>query len=437
MSLLINKQSAESIRSELDLFKVPPTQTSLEDGFFTEYRPVSILTSEGPVEFCINSETFNYIDLANSFLYVRASITTADGSALAADCEIAPECNFLHSLWSQCDMYLNGTLVTQSSNNYPYRAYIENLLSFSKEAKDTQLSSMLWYRNTAGFFDVRGAANLGYTKRKALAAQSREIDMFGRMHLDLFSQNRYLLNGVEIRMRLIRSKDAFCLHGNVNQATNKVSLKEVSLFVRKIKPNPSVQLAHTKALQHGTAKYPLRRVQLKTFTDPRGSMTITKENLFLGQQPTRILLAAFENEAFNGIITKSPFNFKHSNINFVAIYRDGVQIPAKPLQPDFENDRFIRSYMRLFTQTGQYCRDTGNGISREQYKNGCAIFAFDLTPQMNSNDDCFELIKSGNIREEIPFAAAVAATLTILVFAEFDSLLQIDSSGSVAFDYTA
>ena len=122
-------------------------------------------------------------------------------------------------------------------------------------------------------------------------------------------------------------------------------MKKVSLFVRKIKPNPSVQLAHIKALQHGTAKYPLRRVQLKTFTVSRGNMTITKENLFLGQQPTRILLAAIKNEAFHGIITKSPFNFKHSDINFVAIYRDGVEIPAKPLQPDFEN-KFIRSYMR-------------------------------------------------------------------------------------------
>ena len=57
MSLLIDKQSAESIRSELDLFKVPLTQTSLKDGFFAEYRLVSILTSERPVEFCIKSET--------------------------------------------------------------------------------------------------------------------------------------------------------------------------------------------------------------------------------------------------------------------------------------------------------------------------------------------------------------------------------------------
>ena len=110
---------------------------------------------------------------------MRASITTADGNAVAADCEIASECNSLHSLCSWCDMYLNGTLLTQSFNNYLYRAYIENLLSFTKEAKDTQLYSMLWYRNTAGFFDVRGAANLCYTKRKALAAQSRVIDVFG------------------------------------------------------------------------------------------------------------------------------------------------------------------------------------------------------------------------------------------------------------------
>ena len=187
------------------------------------------------MNFVLTRETFNYIDLANSFLYVRVSTTTADGSALAADCELAPECNFLHSLWSQCDIYLNGTLVTQSSNNYPYRAYIENLLSFSTEAKDLQLSSILWYKNTAGFFNVRGAANLGYTRRKALAAQSMEIDMFGRMHLNLFSQNCYLLNDVEIRMRLICSKDVFCLHGKANQAISEVCLKEVSLFVRKIK----------------------------------------------------------------------------------------------------------------------------------------------------------------------------------------------------------
>ena len=437
MATLVHPSSAESTTSQLDLFSVPPSQTSLEEGSFTEYHPVSVLTSTGPIEFTISAENSNYIDLANSFLYVRANVTTAAGADLAKNVEIAPECNFLHTLWTQVDVYLNGSLVTQSNNNYPYRAYIENLLSFGQDAKNSQLSALLWHRNTSEHFDTRGATNLGYTKRKALAAESKKMDMMGKLHLDLFFQNRYLLNGVEVRLQLIRSNDLFCLHGNANQADNKVSLKEVTLFVRKVKPNPAVQLAHVKALQHGTAKYPLRRVEVKSFTVPTGNRSITKENLFLGQLPTRMVVGVVDNDAYNGVITKSPFNFKHNSINFMTIYRDGVQIPSKPLQPDFTNDRFVRSYVRLFTQTGQYYRDTGNVISREQYKEVCALFAFDLTPQMDSSEVGFELIKHGNIRIEIHFAIATARTLTVIVFAEHDNLLEIDQDRNVAFDYTA
>ena len=116
-------------------------------------------------------------------------------------------------MWSQIDLYLNGPLVNQSNNNYPYRAYIENLLSFSQDAKSSQLSALLWYRNTAGQFDTQDDANSGYTTRKALVAHSNQIDMMGRLHVDLSFQNRYLLNEVEVCLRLIRSKKVFCLHG--------------------------------------------------------------------------------------------------------------------------------------------------------------------------------------------------------------------------------
>ena len=129
MATLVHPSLAESTTSQLDLFLVPPSQTSLEDGSFTEYHPVSMLTFAGPIEFTISAENSNYIDLANSFLYVRASVTTSNGADLAKTAEIAPECNFLHMLWSQVNVYLNGSLVTQSNNNYPYRAYIENLIS--------------------------------------------------------------------------------------------------------------------------------------------------------------------------------------------------------------------------------------------------------------------------------------------------------------------
>ena len=104
---------------------------------------MSVLTSTGPIEFTISAENSNYVDLANTFLYVRASVTAADGTDLEEDVEISPECNFLHTMWSQIDVYLNGSLVTQSNNNYPYRSYIENLFSFGQDAKSSQLSAVL------------------------------------------------------------------------------------------------------------------------------------------------------------------------------------------------------------------------------------------------------------------------------------------------------
>ena len=72
MATLVHPSSAESTTSQLDLFSVPPSQTSLEEGSFTEYHPLSVLTSTGPIEFTISAENSNYIDLTNSFLYVRA-----------------------------------------------------------------------------------------------------------------------------------------------------------------------------------------------------------------------------------------------------------------------------------------------------------------------------------------------------------------------------
>ena len=53
------------------------------------------------------------------------------------------------------------------------------------------------------------------------------------------------------------------------------------------------------------------------------NQSITEENLFSGQLPTQIVISVVDNDAYSGVIQKSPFNFKHNNINFITIYRDG------------------------------------------------------------------------------------------------------------------
>ena len=81
MASLIHPSPCEGVKSELDLFAVPPTQTSLERGHYVEHRPQSVIL-EGSVEFVVSEEGNYYIDLANTFLYVRGAIVKANGTAI-------------------------------------------------------------------------------------------------------------------------------------------------------------------------------------------------------------------------------------------------------------------------------------------------------------------------------------------------------------------
>ena len=283
-----------------------------------------------------------YLDLANTFLLIRAKVVRGVGTDLAANTPVAPVNNWLHSLFRQVDVYLNDTLVTPSSNTYPFRAYVDTVLSYRAEAKNTQLTSQLWYKDTAGHMDATtvNGGKTGLIERQRHIAESRIVEMMGRLHVDLFLQNRFLLNGVSVKIRLVRSKDAFSLMAGGQNPDYKVQIVDAVLFARKAVLSPTVQMAHIKALEKGTAKYPIRPVDCKVYSIPQGAMSHTHENLFLGTLPKRLILWCIDNDAYNGEYSKKTFNANNNAINFLAVYVDGRQVPAKPLQPNFETATF-------------------------------------------------------------------------------------------------
>ncbi|XP_071944761.1 uncharacterized protein F54H12.2-like [Antedon mediterranea] len=439
----VHNHSCECLKSELDLFSVPPTQTSITKGQWVQYHPFNSITDVGPVQFNIQGSSEEYIDLSQTMLNVKLKITRQDGTDLHADEPVGPTNHLLHSIFSKVDVSLNERLITPSTNTYSYRAAIETLLTYGADAKDSHLTGGLYYKDTAGKMDSADPTagddivNKGLKKRTEYIRGSRYVDLIGPIHCDVFFQDRMMLNGVDLKIKLHRSKNAFCLMSSDPQAAFKVHLDDACLYIRKVKLNPTVALAHAKALERGPAKYPLRRVEVKTVTVPRGNLSFTRESLFNGNLPKRLVVGLVSTEAFNGSYVRNPFNFQHFNTNFLALYLDGEQVPWKPLKPNFGQNaegNYILAYQSLFSGLNTLFDDTGNHISRDDYPRGYTLFAFDLTPDLASAGH-FNLIRNGNIRLEIQFANALAETINIIVYAEFDSIIEIDKSRNVIVDF--
>jgi len=434
----VHPQSCECMKSELDIFTIPPTQTSIETGNWVEYNPIASIADGSPIEFSVSGSGQDYLDAANTQLYVKAKITQADGTDIAGDAAVGPVNLLLQSLFSDVDVSLNETPVTSSNNTYAYRAYIENLLSYGSTAKESQLTAQLYYKDVAGALEEinpydDNAVNTGFVARSQFTNASGVVDMIGKIHSDLFFQDKYILNDVGVRIRLNRNKDAFCLMADA-AATFKVKILECKLYVRKVKISPSVFIAHNKALEGGNAKYPIRRAVCKTYTIPTGNLDHTQENLFTGQLPTRIVIGCVDNDAFNGRYSKNPFNFKHFNLTQLRVYLDGQQHSLIPIEPNFNTNNYITAYSSLFAGTGKLMKDEGTDIKREDFSGGYALYVFDLTADL-AEEGHFNLMKHGNVRLDLKFGAALPNTINVIAYAEFESVLEIDKSRNIIIDY--
>ena len=155
----VHERSKQCGKTETDLFSIPPTQASLEKGRWIDYHPLSsVENDDGPITF-LAAGTEDYVDLSKTILFVEGKVVKADGTNLSGSeqSNIAPVNNFLHSLFRQVDVYLNGKQVTPAMGTYAYRAYLETLLNYDVSSKGSQLTSAMYYKDTAGEMESSGS----------------------------------------------------------------------------------------------------------------------------------------------------------------------------------------------------------------------------------------------------------------------------------------
>jgi hypothetical protein len=129
--------------------------------------------------------------------------------------------------------------------------------------------------------------------------------MIARLHSDIFFQEKLLLNGVgmHVRMvRMVRNNDKFallCANGGV---AYKIKIMKAVLRMRKVRPSPDISCW---SLETSNAIYNLDRIEVKSLTVARGARDANQQ-IFQGQFPTRVVVGCVDSDAYNGRYAKNP-----------------------------------------------------------------------------------------------------------------------------------
>ena len=414
----------------MDVFKVPPTQCSIDKDQETDYRPIQSVTAGNPIQFDFSSAEDEYVNLFETYFHTQVKFTLIkdDGTAItSADWDyVLPANNLLHSMFSQIDIKINNQDITRQSSTYAYRAYLETLLGFSNSAKKSHLQNVGWYDDKKQRLElIKSSTNTSI------------IDLRGKLHLDLTYQERAILGRTMFSIRMVPHQPKFYL--TVPDGINvTVELIDPRLDVHRSKITEQQLKGHQAALAVGTAKYPICRTEVIPFNLTKDYVDFMQDNLISGQIPRRCFVMFVSNDAFNGSLKEEPFQFENYNISYICMYVDGTMYPSRPYSPNFDKNLFAREHTALYQVLNQNGTDTYLQLSKKEFKTTNTIFAFNFAPDLSSGPGAaghVNLIKRGSVRIHVKFNEPLRKAVKCLLFAEFDNMIEIDEMRNVMTDY--
>ena len=311
---------------------------------------------------------------------VSTRITKDSRTDLGAGNKVGVVNNLLHSLFKQVDVFLKEKQVTQTTETHEYRAYLETLLNYGHAAKKSQLMASLYHKEKAGKMDTTNLTlgsdeanqNAGYV----LSKESGTIEM----------SRTIKTTDVHDRSSPAQSKHrrVFCdvFHskpGSKSEINRRVSQTAQS-------ENQSERLGGARiGTEERTCHLSRQMRGVKCFIVLAGNPSLRKDNIFNGLVPKSFVFGLVDSAAFSGSYKKHPLKqLKTSKCVFDCSNRQRrrhtVQTSTTFLRQ--QSQQYIEAYTTLFSSTGKMYHDVGNDISREEFPNGYAIYAYDLTPDI-------------------------------------------------------
>ena len=449
--------SASVVNPKLNLFSVPATDTSILN---RRYIPVSPFTTGiTPVDLCIEPQS-GYCDLSRSFLEVDFTPKKADGTDLTGSntTTIFPTTNLAHSMIKQMNIRLGDTLISPQTDTYSYQAFIEKVCNFDRTDGEDILAPEGWYNGlnppnalTADQMNHRTphadySALSDETKAWLKGARRESSQLVGKTrpfrfkpHNEIFNLSKLMVPQVPIQIQIFFNNPNFWMvryHGTeaVRLTLDDIKVKFVLCVVTL---NPSIERELAVKQTKSVVSYPTVRGEVRTYNLRADVRHFEINDPGNGRIPNVLIVGMVESAAFNGDYTKHPFAFQKVNLANIQQFVRGEAYPYQLLELKHDGtDKDILGYFRFLEATGCFSKGKGNMLLPHEWGQGknCTLFAFDNTANGFLHSSMLNPKLSGELRLVLNFGANPGENITVIVYSEYEGLLEIDSNRTVYYN---
>ena len=442
---LINEKTPLTAVPSLDFFATTPVQDTYESTFFEVIRPIAQLNSGPHIEFQINNAANEYIRLKETTLSVkfRIKLNRTDNQTVTDTdwTKVSIVNNFLHSLWSQIDLSIGESQTCVSLQTYGYRAYFDTILGSTEQARKTYLQLVGFVEDDFANKNKPSDKLVAYVKPNSSEtdkSQGRIAKFIGKLHLDLTEQHRDLIGGCKLKLKLIQNRPEFYFMTSDEKIIPSIHFEDVQLKILKSKVKDEILQAHNVALNVGLIKYIVNRKEVRTFTIGAGVTSQNMENVLIGQMPRRCYVAFVDNDARTGSFKKDPYYFGNYSVASIVCFINGTPFPKDAYKPNFSEELYSNELIEFYRVSEQFDNDVRSLVTFKNYKNGCTIFGFNLSPDYSQGYNSCGYVNvptEGVMRFEVQFKDALSAPVDALIFCEFDNLLSLGPERNAIMDY--
>jgi hypothetical protein len=426
---IIHSDSILGVPKGLDLFESIPVQSAIERVTYIDYRPTNQISSQNaPITFSLGGDSRHYLDLPNSKLYAKVRLLEEDGSTITKDELVAPTNLTLHSLFSQVDLKVSGRSLSESNGLYAFKAYLKSLAGTSEQTKTSYLSAQNFFKENGDLNSI--SSNAGALKRCKRFSESAEVELEGPILEDFFSCKRYILNNTPLEIKLFRSRQEFAILTETDKKY-KLEILDICFRAAYVHVTAGVITGHSKALERSNAIYPYTKVEMKSFNISSGSSQFNFDNIFNNGCPTHVLAVFVDSDAFTGDFKKNCFNFEMFKLHEIELSADGQPVPSRAMtvKHDKTGREIITPFIRMQECLSVDNQVLGNGITQEDFVNGHALFCFKTYGSQEGG--LMEIKRNANMRINGTFSSPLTSPVTIIIYAEFPSVVEIEGSRNV------